>query len=391
VILVSAEATQKTFDDHRKLKVGRADEYLRKPIAPDALIEKIEGLIGPLAEEVAAIDLEEEALTAIDDASAMVAEEPIHLEEMEEISVDSDDHEAAPTPDTLPSDSELDLLDAAFDNLEQKPAAEKIEKEETHDLVEIEPETEHEEPTSSPALRLIADEEEPEASTAAAKVDDDAFSLPEEEPSEEARPSGGGRDKEYFQLKERLAQREKDLVRVREELAAREKELVQLREHETELERELEGKQPQIKAALQKTEALMAGQRRAEKELSTLREDLKQATSRLQSAERERDGNKSTVIEQAANLEKLKVELNRAEQRARDAEKKLQSTGSHAEELGAELAGVRAQLEKGEDRLLRAYQRIKGDERLKEKTRKALSIALQLLEDTSSEEEERRT
>src|SRR5580765_7450788 len=30
VILVSAEATQKTFDDHRKLKVGRADEYLRK-------------------------------------------------------------------------------------------------------------------------------------------------------------------------------------------------------------------------------------------------------------------------------------------------------------------------------------------------------------------------
>src|SRR5262249_51398632 len=101
-----------------------------------------------------------------------------------------------------------------------------------------------------------------------------------------------------------------------------------------------------------------------------------------------------------------------AETRARDAEKKLQTTGSHAEELGAELAGVRAQLEettgigeelrrrlneledahqKGEDRLLRAYQRIKGDERLKEKTRKALSIALQLLEDTTSEEEERRT
>jgi DNA-binding response OmpR family regulator len=422
VILVSAEATQKTFDDHRKLKVGRADEYLRKPIAPEALIEKIEGLIGSLAEETAAIDLDDDALAGIEDASAMVAEEPIHLEEMEEISVDADDHEAAPTSETLPSDSELDLLDAAFDNLEQKePAAEPTAKptardEEEHDLLEILPEHDAEEQAPSPSLRLVAGEAEAEESafqsTIAAMDEGESFPEPLEEPSDDATAASGGRDKDYFQLKERLAQREKDLVRVREELVAKEKELAQQRDRETELERELEGKQPQIKAWQQKTEALMAGQRRAEKELSTLREDLKQATSRLQSAEKERDSNKSTLIEHSANLERMKVDLNRFEQRARDAEKKLQSTGSHAEELGAELAGVRAQLEeatttgeelrrrlkeiedlhgKGEERLLRAYQRIKGDERLKEKTRKALSIALQLLEDTSGEEEERRT
>src|SRR5450755_3478080 len=66
VILVSAEASQKTFDDHRKLKVGRADEYLRKPIDSATLIEKVEALIGALPEETAAIELDEEALTAID-------------------------------------------------------------------------------------------------------------------------------------------------------------------------------------------------------------------------------------------------------------------------------------------------------------------------------------
>ncbi|MEO6951046.1 MAG: response regulator [Polyangia bacterium] len=44
LIITSAEATEKDFDDHKKLKT-RAEEYLHKPFSVDALIEKIGTLI----------------------------------------------------------------------------------------------------------------------------------------------------------------------------------------------------------------------------------------------------------------------------------------------------------------------------------------------------------
>src|SRR5215470_10651073 len=45
LIITSAEATEKDFEDHKKLKT-RAEEYLHKPFAVESLVEKIGGLIG---------------------------------------------------------------------------------------------------------------------------------------------------------------------------------------------------------------------------------------------------------------------------------------------------------------------------------------------------------
>ena len=45
LIITSAEATEKDFEDHKKLKT-RAEEYLHKPFGVEALVEKIAGLIG---------------------------------------------------------------------------------------------------------------------------------------------------------------------------------------------------------------------------------------------------------------------------------------------------------------------------------------------------------
>lgn len=45
LIITSAEATEKDFEDHKKLKT-RAEEYLHKPFGVEALVEKIGGLIG---------------------------------------------------------------------------------------------------------------------------------------------------------------------------------------------------------------------------------------------------------------------------------------------------------------------------------------------------------
>src|ERR1700761_4470237 len=45
LIITSAEATEKDFEDHKKLKT-RAEEYLHKPFGVEALAEKIGGLVG---------------------------------------------------------------------------------------------------------------------------------------------------------------------------------------------------------------------------------------------------------------------------------------------------------------------------------------------------------
>src|SRR5512142_809827 len=45
LVLTSAEATEETFEKHKTLK-ARADEYLLKPYAPDALVDTLAALVG---------------------------------------------------------------------------------------------------------------------------------------------------------------------------------------------------------------------------------------------------------------------------------------------------------------------------------------------------------
>ena len=44
VIILSSEATEEIFEQHRKLRT-RAEDYLRKPIEPDALLEHVGQLV----------------------------------------------------------------------------------------------------------------------------------------------------------------------------------------------------------------------------------------------------------------------------------------------------------------------------------------------------------
>ena len=85
LIITSAEATEKDFEDHKKLKT-RAEEYLHKPFAVEALVEKIGGLIGmpepPAIEEyqpgmsgLLQMPMESEEV-AIEDDGAIIEEAP---------------------------------------------------------------------------------------------------------------------------------------------------------------------------------------------------------------------------------------------------------------------------------------------------------------------------
>src|SRR5947209_15108638 len=72
VILTSANATQDSFEKHKKLKT-RAEEYLIKPFAPSAVLEKASKLLG--VSNGAAADDEPLALGDLGDGD----DEPISL------------------------------------------------------------------------------------------------------------------------------------------------------------------------------------------------------------------------------------------------------------------------------------------------------------------------
>jgi CheY-like chemotaxis protein len=76
------------------------------------------------------------------------------------------------------------------------------------------------------------------------------------------------------------------------------------------------------------------------------------------------------------------LEAIRAEMQTLVGEKEL--LADEREELKKAVAEAQAQAAQNEERAVKAYQKIKGDERLRERTRKALTIALQLLDEAPS-------
>jgi DNA-binding response OmpR family regulator len=463
VILTSAEATEKTFEDHGKLKIGRADGYLLKPFEPEALLAKLSGLVGTVETlEEADLDLEDEPFASADE-HVEAEEEPVSMDVVEEISVD----DVVPTPENLPSERDVDALDQAFHELEGANAGVEVSHDtnglspsDVGDLTRIEPfplgfspsnalaeDLDDEDEEHRRALESL--EEEVEASEAVPEIDqedslttatpglaaeldaqtsaDTSVADQPERPPERAK---GTRDRD---LRDRERDRDENL-RLREELNTKEKQLLEQRDQELRLERQLAqrdtdiGKRDsQVRQLQQKVETLVAGQRRTEKDLTAVRDEFLRAQEKHGLAESERAAALSETQRSRERAERAESELREARTQIADLSRELEEQRARNDELAAELAGVRAQFEeaqaateelrqemqrqreeddaiqddlrrhvadmeeaqtRNEERVVKAYQRIKGDERVKEKTRKALTIALQLLEDQTSEDVE---
>ncbi|MFL5262490.1 MAG: PleD family two-component system response regulator, partial [Anaeromyxobacteraceae bacterium] len=113
LVIISAEATAATFDQHRKLKT-HAEDYLLKPFDAAALLQKIAGLV-ELPPEPAANDTLDEEIVTLDD-----------VEELEALSEPAADAEDLPTEGVgmaLGEDEDLKLFDEAFGTLEVPDAA----------------------------------------------------------------------------------------------------------------------------------------------------------------------------------------------------------------------------------------------------------------------------
>jgi len=159
---------------------------------------------------------------------------------------------------------------------------------------------------------------------------------------------------------------DKEVLRLREELNAKDQELLELQEAHAALEAEALKREAATKTLQQRSEALSAAAKKFERELAQARDELKAG-----------GGGRGKVAELEKRVEELE-----SEHSALTGEKELLS--EEREELRHKLAEAQQEATRNEERAVKAYQKIKSDERLREKTRKALQVALQLLEEKAA-------
>ena len=237
---------------------------------------------------------------------------------------------------------------------------------------------------------------------------------------EQAR-KGAASSGEVQKLKEARNKGDKEVLRLKQELNSKEKELVDLQELQTSLEGQAQQlkddavkREAAAKALQQRADALAAAAKKFERELTAAREeakksvassgkfaDLEKAHQELKARHEQSAAEAASHKDRASALEtelagahelhaeatdKLGAELEslRTDLNAAAGEKDLLS--EEREELKKQLEEAQVTAVANEDRAVKAYQKIKSDEKLREKTRKALEIALQLLQEKAADE-----
>ncbi len=226
-----------------------------------------------------------------------------------------------------------------------------------------------------------------------APADEEAFAADVEGLEPPARPGLGG-DADP-RLHERMSELLLELARTRESLARSEDEAAAMRGRAGELEARLRQAEDAFQEAEENASRATDRAGRLEEEVASLRlqvEESQQAAS-LKAAQADETAEKADQIARSlaaaeaglAETEGLRAQLEaaRAEQEAaRSATDGVRADADRAvAELRKRIQEMEATGARHEERIVKAYQKIKSDERIREKTRKALSIALQLLEE----------
>ncbi len=344
------------------------------------------------------MDGEDEPIS-LSDAEAAEArngqpEEALVVEEVEEEIL-----EVQEEPQQLADDDDLDMFDKAFDSLgaaPQPPPAPAARFEEAQQ--DAGQPTELSAPDDDAVLRSLVQGDEPVAVNdpdlpvaldpelpAAAEGDLEAHvaeleqRLAERETELEHARKGAGSTTGIIRAKEAKTRAEKEIVRLREELTARDRELVDLHEQQATLEsdarqlkEEAARREAAIKALQQRADGLSAAAKKFERELSAAREEAK----------------KGAGEDLRARVAALEEELAtaRTEMTALNGEKEL--LAEERDDLRKQLEDAQADSARNEDRAVKAYGRIKSEEMLREKAKKALQIALRLLEENPADGEE---
>jgi len=427
VILTSANASPDAFEKHKKLKT-RAEEYLTKPFTPTVMLERASSLMGIAAADGDddIIHVEDEPLglgdlvdgedepISLSDAEAAEArsgqpEEALEVEEVEEVVQVREDGAAE-------GDDDMDMFDKAFDSLGTSPQPPPAATTRFNDLPthsEDKQPTELSAPDDDAVLHSLVHGEEPVAvndpdlpvaldqdlsldqdlpvsmdpdvepdpgADLDARLADLETRLAERDAELDHARKGAASNTEVIRIKESKNKAEKEILRLKEELHAKDKELVDLQETQTALEsqaQQLKDEAVKREAAArtlqQRAEALAAAAKKFERELTAARDDAKKGAGAEQLRGR------------VAGLEK-ELESARTDVAALTGEKDLLS--EEREDLRRQLEDAQASAARNEERAIKAYSRIKNEEKLREKAKKALQIALQLLEENPAESDD---
>ena len=341
VILTSANATPDSFEKHKKLKT-RAEEYLIKPFAPQAMLEKASQLLGvklPAEDgqdergdddslalgDLLESDEEPISLSAADVAEARSAltEEPLVVDEVEEVVEVSEGDRGG--------DDELEMFDKAFDSLGS--AGGQVVTGPTRRFAE--------------GQLATSPEKAPKEPTELTAPDDDAVLRSLTQGDDEPVPARArGKD----------VKPDKDLARLKQELKAKDEQLLELNDHARELKDEAIKREAAAKALQQRADALAVAAKKLEREKGGS-DDFKTRVKQLEKQLEQARGEKDLLAEERDELKK-------------------------------QLEEAQASAGQNEDRAVKAYAKIKNDEKLREKARKALEIALQLLETAAEHEDD---
>lgn len=403
LLITSAEATPETFEQHKKLKT-RAEDYLIKPFPVSRLVERIGALIrGPGGEE---------EVVTLAEAEVGGADEP----------------PARPEPrrhgsKAAAEDEDLRLLDDAFDSIsvaprrdpDSRPAEKPVEEDELLAAAESLPAAEEE---ASPAdLGDLADgaeaaleslspgDDEPPAAPPAARADllrAAGIPLLDAEPPRRAPPPPPARPPPA-RPPPRAEAPARESAQAGREIESLRRELEEARAATTRAEREARDRAGDLKLQKTKLDSMSATVKRLETDLRNAREETRRATEKTAAAERtieELRGRAEkaarTAVEKGAAADETARRLAAVEQELEELKTELLVARGEAEGAGgddADAAALRRRVRelesataKHEERVVKAYQKIKSDEKVRERTRKALTIALQLLDERTPAE-----
>ncbi|HYO52235.1 response regulator [Archangium sp.] len=219
---------------------------------------------------------------------------------------------------------------------------------------------------------------------------------------ETAKSSAGKNDSATLALREASNRKDREILRLKSELNQKEQEIVELQDRQLALEQQANGatdeiarRDAELKTLKTKTDQLTAERRRVEQQLAAAKEEARGATARASALQTEVDqyqGQTGEVEELRARAEQLDAELAAARSEADSLREELESmkaqSGQEADELRKRIAEMEDSVARNESRVARLYTRIKADEKLREKTKKALAIATQLLEEQPAAEDD---
>ena len=219
---------------------------------------------------------------------------------------------------------------------------------------------------------------------------------------ETAKASVGKNDSATLALREASNRKDREILRLKSELNQKEQEIVEQQDRLLALEQQVSGstdeiarRDAELKTLKTKADQLMAERRRVEQQLTAAKEEARGATARaaaLQAEVEQFQAQAGEVEEQRARADQLDAELAAARSEGDSWREELEAVkaqaGQEADELRKRITEMEEQVARNEDRVARLYTRIKADEKLREKTKKALAIATQLLEEQPAGEDD---